>query len=113
MRSRRISKRVLTPGREYSNGGMSPSSDTSFGRVRAVAGDGYEDSGLSTRAVAAVVIQFYPDATAGRGNQSIGQYLPIHKDSFSNPTTNRCLEEAVVVDGEDVEDDEIQSFLTW
>ncbi|GBM12099.1 hypothetical protein AVEN_245493-1 [Araneus ventricosus] len=32
------------------------------------------------------------------GNQSIGQYLSIHKDSFSDPPTNRRLEEAVVVD---------------
>ncbi|GBM42210.1 hypothetical protein AVEN_17234-2-1, partial [Araneus ventricosus] len=31
-------------------------------------------------------------------NQSIGQHLSVHKDSFSNPPTNRCLEEAVVVD---------------
>ncbi|GBM49197.1 hypothetical protein AVEN_103809-2-1, partial [Araneus ventricosus] len=30
--------------------------------------------------------------------QSIGLYLSIHKDSFSNPPTNRRLEEAVVVD---------------
>ncbi|GBM67145.1 hypothetical protein AVEN_195006-1 [Araneus ventricosus] len=32
------------------------------------------------------------------GSQSIGQYLSLHKDSFSNPPTNRRLEEAVVVD---------------
>ncbi|GBN66414.1 hypothetical protein AVEN_231727-1 [Araneus ventricosus] len=32
------------------------------------------------------------------GNQSIGRYLSAHKDSFSNPSTNRRLEEAVVVD---------------
>ncbi|GBM12718.1 hypothetical protein AVEN_228512-1 [Araneus ventricosus] len=32
------------------------------------------------------------------GNQSIGQYLSVHKDSFSNPPTNGHLEEAVVVD---------------
>ncbi|GBN40052.1 hypothetical protein AVEN_87748-1 [Araneus ventricosus] len=32
------------------------------------------------------------------GNQSIGQYLSVHKDSFSNPPTNRRLEE--VVDGD-------------
>ncbi|GBM90654.1 hypothetical protein AVEN_141685-1 [Araneus ventricosus] len=32
------------------------------------------------------------------GNQSIGHYLYVHKDSFSNPPTNRRLEEAVVVD---------------
>ncbi|GBL78957.1 hypothetical protein AVEN_48924-1 [Araneus ventricosus] len=32
------------------------------------------------------------------GNQSIDQYLSVHKDSFSNPTTNRRLEEAVVGD---------------
>ncbi|GBM29231.1 hypothetical protein AVEN_161090-2-1, partial [Araneus ventricosus] len=31
-------------------------------------------------------------------NQSIGQYLSVHKDSFSNPPTNRRLEEVVVVD---------------
>ncbi|GBM63493.1 hypothetical protein AVEN_87333-1 [Araneus ventricosus] len=31
-------------------------------------------------------------------NQSIGQYLSVHKDSFSNPPTNRRLEEAVVGD---------------
>ncbi|GBN32156.1 hypothetical protein AVEN_136394-1 [Araneus ventricosus] len=30
------------------------------------------------------------------GNQSIGQYLSVHKDSFSNPPTNRRLEEAIV-----------------
>ncbi|GBN92782.1 hypothetical protein AVEN_110080-1 [Araneus ventricosus] len=30
------------------------------------------------------------------GKQSIGQYLSVHKDSFSNPPTNRRLEEAVV-----------------
>ncbi|GBO03394.1 hypothetical protein AVEN_116524-1 [Araneus ventricosus] len=36
---------------------------------------------------------------AHRGrNQSIGQYLFVHKDSCSNPPTNRRLEEAVVVD---------------
>ncbi|GBL76574.1 hypothetical protein AVEN_53301-1 [Araneus ventricosus] len=33
-----------------------------------------------------------------RGNQSIGQYLSVHKDSFSNPSINRRLEEAVVGD---------------
>ncbi|GBO13146.1 hypothetical protein AVEN_90963-1 [Araneus ventricosus] len=32
------------------------------------------------------------------GNQSIGQYLSVHKDSFSNPPNNRRLEEAVVGD---------------
>ncbi|GBO15679.1 hypothetical protein AVEN_153441-1, partial [Araneus ventricosus] len=31
-------------------------------------------------------------------NQSVGQNLSVHKDSFSNPPTNRTLEEAVVVD---------------
>ncbi|GBO37087.1 hypothetical protein AVEN_176223-2-1, partial [Araneus ventricosus] len=31
-------------------------------------------------------------------NQSIGQYLSVHKDSFSTPPTNRRFEEAVVVD---------------
>ncbi|GBL67263.1 hypothetical protein AVEN_201904-1, partial [Araneus ventricosus] len=31
-------------------------------------------------------------------NQSIGQYLSVHKDSFSNPPDNRRLEEVVVVD---------------
>ncbi|GBN13516.1 hypothetical protein AVEN_162251-1, partial [Araneus ventricosus] len=32
-------------------------------------------------------------------NQSIGQYLSDYQeDSFSNPPTNRRLEEAVVVD---------------
>ncbi|GBN95572.1 hypothetical protein AVEN_125611-1 [Araneus ventricosus] len=31
-------------------------------------------------------------------NHSIGQYLSVHKDSFSNPPTNRRLEEAVVGD---------------
>ncbi|GBM76972.1 hypothetical protein AVEN_161455-1, partial [Araneus ventricosus] len=31
-------------------------------------------------------------------NQSIGQYLSVHKDSFRNPPTNRRLEDAVVVD---------------
>ncbi|GBM24149.1 hypothetical protein AVEN_167552-1 [Araneus ventricosus] len=30
-------------------------------------------------------------------NQSIGQCLSVHKDSFSNPPTNRWLQEAVVV----------------
>ncbi|GBN98324.1 hypothetical protein AVEN_241731-1 [Araneus ventricosus] len=29
-------------------------------------------------------------------NQSIGQYVSVHKDSFSPPPTNRRLEEAVV-----------------
>ncbi|GBL78003.1 hypothetical protein AVEN_143321-1 [Araneus ventricosus] len=32
------------------------------------------------------------------GNQSIAQYLSVHKDSFSNPSTNRRLEEAGVGD---------------
>ncbi|GBN44782.1 hypothetical protein AVEN_6154-1 [Araneus ventricosus] len=32
------------------------------------------------------------------GNQSICQYLSVHKDSFSNPPTNRRLEEAAVGD---------------
>ncbi|GBN84380.1 hypothetical protein AVEN_271818-1 [Araneus ventricosus] len=32
------------------------------------------------------------------GNQSIGQYLFVHKDTFSNPPTNKRLEEAIVVD---------------
>ncbi|GBL89277.1 Putative inorganic phosphate cotransporter [Araneus ventricosus] len=32
------------------------------------------------------------------GNQSIGQYLSVHKDSFSNPPTSKRLEEAVVGD---------------
>ncbi|GBN74667.1 hypothetical protein AVEN_110745-1, partial [Araneus ventricosus] len=31
-------------------------------------------------------------------NQSIGQYLSFHKDSFNNPPINRLLEEAVVGD---------------
>ncbi|GBN45191.1 hypothetical protein AVEN_27872-1, partial [Araneus ventricosus] len=31
-------------------------------------------------------------------SQYIGQYLYIHKDCFSNPPTNRRLQEAVVVD---------------
>ncbi|GBM46682.1 hypothetical protein AVEN_137396-1, partial [Araneus ventricosus] len=31
-------------------------------------------------------------------NQSIDRYLSVHKDPFSNPSTNRRLEEAVVVD---------------
>ncbi|GBL92042.1 hypothetical protein AVEN_102594-1 [Araneus ventricosus] len=31
-------------------------------------------------------------------NQSIGQYLSVHKDSFSNPPFNGRLEEVVVVD---------------
>ncbi|GBM37242.1 hypothetical protein AVEN_15800-1 [Araneus ventricosus] len=31
-------------------------------------------------------------------SQSTGQYLSVHKDSFSYPATNRRLEEAVVVD---------------
>ncbi|GBN57013.1 hypothetical protein AVEN_16476-1 [Araneus ventricosus] len=33
-----------------------------------------------------------------RGKESIGQYSSVHKDSFSNPPTNRRLEEEVVVD---------------
>ncbi|GBM40297.1 hypothetical protein AVEN_107447-1 [Araneus ventricosus] len=33
-----------------------------------------------------------------RGNESIGKYLSVHKDSFSNPPTHRRLEEAVVGD---------------
>ncbi|GBL98947.1 hypothetical protein AVEN_227471-1 [Araneus ventricosus] len=41
---------------------------------------------------------FVPAITAIVRNQSIGQYLSVHKDSFSNPPTNRRLEEAVVVD---------------
>ncbi|GBM86079.1 hypothetical protein AVEN_269254-1 [Araneus ventricosus] len=32
------------------------------------------------------------------GNQSIGQYLSVHKDPFSHPPTKRRLEEAVVGD---------------
>ncbi|GBO41626.1 hypothetical protein AVEN_266254-1 [Araneus ventricosus] len=32
------------------------------------------------------------------GNQSIGQYLSAHKDFFSNPPTDRRLEEVVVSD---------------
>ncbi|GBM05039.1 hypothetical protein AVEN_60228-1 [Araneus ventricosus] len=31
-------------------------------------------------------------------NQSNDQYLSVHKDTFSNPPTNRHLEEAVVID---------------
>ncbi|GBN57750.1 hypothetical protein AVEN_61739-1, partial [Araneus ventricosus] len=31
-------------------------------------------------------------------NQSIGQYLSVPKDSFSNPPTNRRLEEEFVDD---------------
>ncbi|GBN76086.1 hypothetical protein AVEN_147797-2-1, partial [Araneus ventricosus] len=31
-------------------------------------------------------------------NQSIGQYLSVHEDSFSNPPNNRRLDEAVVID---------------
>ncbi|GBN60767.1 hypothetical protein AVEN_99888-1 [Araneus ventricosus] len=37
-------------------------------------------------------------AIDGSGNQSIGQYLSVHKDSFSHRPTNRRLEEAVVGD---------------
>ncbi|GBM73289.1 hypothetical protein AVEN_74771-1 [Araneus ventricosus] len=33
-----------------------------------------------------------------KGNQSIGQYLSVDKDSFSNPPTKRLLGEAVVGD---------------
>ncbi|GBM02857.1 hypothetical protein AVEN_52034-1 [Araneus ventricosus] len=40
----------------------------------------------------------YKSKPEGVGNQSIGQYLSIHKDSFSHPPTNRRLEEAVVLD---------------
>ncbi|GBL74232.1 hypothetical protein AVEN_235239-1 [Araneus ventricosus] len=32
------------------------------------------------------------------GNHSIGQYLSIHKDSFSKPPANRRVEKAVLVD---------------
>ncbi|GBN33771.1 hypothetical protein AVEN_81127-1 [Araneus ventricosus] len=32
------------------------------------------------------------------GNQSIDQYLSVHKDSFGNQPTKRSLEKAVVVD---------------
>ncbi|GBM14732.1 hypothetical protein AVEN_72005-1 [Araneus ventricosus] len=38
-----------------------------------------------------------PKTATDEGNQSIGQYLSVHKDSSSNPTTNSRLEEAVVV----------------
>ncbi|GBM75102.1 hypothetical protein AVEN_47248-1, partial [Araneus ventricosus] len=31
-------------------------------------------------------------------NQSIDHYLSVHKDTFSNPPTNRRLEEEVVGD---------------
>ncbi|GBM61637.1 hypothetical protein AVEN_56241-1 [Araneus ventricosus] len=33
-----------------------------------------------------------------QANQSIGQYLSVHKEHFNNPPTNRRLEEMVVVD---------------
>ncbi|GBO23303.1 hypothetical protein AVEN_221468-1, partial [Araneus ventricosus] len=36
--------------------------------------------------------------TRTAGNQSIGQFLSVRQDFFSNPPTNRRLEEAVVVD---------------
>ncbi|GBM51993.1 hypothetical protein AVEN_32115-1 [Araneus ventricosus] len=41
---------------------------------------------------------YEPGTLRPRRNQSIGQYLSVHKDSFSNPPTNRRLEEAVVGD---------------
>ncbi|GBN56892.1 hypothetical protein AVEN_97531-1, partial [Araneus ventricosus] len=31
-------------------------------------------------------------------NQSVDQYLSVHKDSFSKSPTNRRLEEAIVVE---------------
>ncbi|GBO16609.1 hypothetical protein AVEN_50383-1 [Araneus ventricosus] len=45
-----------------------------------------------------VVVMLHCSLAFTVGNQSIGQYLSIHKDSISNPPTNRRLEEAVVVD---------------
>ncbi|GBO27603.1 hypothetical protein AVEN_233847-1, partial [Araneus ventricosus] len=69
IRSHQISKRVLAPGRAYSNGRTEfpPPAivRASFGKGRAVASDGRNDSGLSTRAAA--VIEFDSDNTAGRG----------------------------------------------
>ncbi|GBN04734.1 hypothetical protein AVEN_225486-1 [Araneus ventricosus] len=76
MRSRRISKRVLTPSVSTLMGELNtPSSDSTYllREGRAVAGDGYYDSGLSTRAIAAAVIQSYPDSTilAAFGDQLV------------------------------------------
>ncbi|GBN75198.1 hypothetical protein AVEN_264654-1 [Araneus ventricosus] len=45
------------------------------------------------------------------GNQSIGQYLSVHKDSFSNPPTNRRLEEAAVGDWPKIM--KFKAFITW
>ncbi|GBM71078.1 hypothetical protein AVEN_186647-1 [Araneus ventricosus] len=50
------------------------------------------------------------ESISEKGNQSIDQYLSIHKDSFSNQPTNRRLEEAVVIDWP--KNDEIQNFIT-
>ncbi|GBN94297.1 hypothetical protein AVEN_252973-1 [Araneus ventricosus] len=41
-------------------------------------------------------------------NESIGQDLSVHKDSFSNPATNRHHEEVVVVDWP-----KMRKFITW
>ncbi|GBM07657.1 hypothetical protein AVEN_228158-1 [Araneus ventricosus] len=75
MRSRRISKRVLAPGRGYSNGGMSPSSINSMFLLKEGSGRdqrwllGLRPQCSSTiaayRAIAVAVIQFYPDVTVG------------------------------------------------
>ncbi|GBM29479.1 hypothetical protein AVEN_255858-1 [Araneus ventricosus] len=43
------------------------------------------------------ITDFGTTPSAG-GNQSIGQYLSVHKDSFSNPPTNRRLKEVVAGD---------------
>ncbi|GBN95252.1 hypothetical protein AVEN_61259-1 [Araneus ventricosus] len=78
MRSRRISKWALaSPGGTIMVGIELPSPvivPTSFGEGRAVAGDGYEDSGLSTRATAATVIQ-YPRVPRQDGGYSFKNYV--------------------------------------
>ncbi|GBM34794.1 hypothetical protein AVEN_7844-1 [Araneus ventricosus] len=60
MRGRRISKRVLASLVGIVVGVMDPSPmivRSSYGRGRAMVGDDYYDSGLSSRAIAAAVIQ--------------------------------------------------------
>ncbi|GBM04088.1 hypothetical protein AVEN_247957-1 [Araneus ventricosus] len=62
---------------------------TSFGRGRAVVGDDNYDSGLSTRAIAAAVIQF-PRVP----RQDEGSYVKVNP-TMDEPSVPRCIEKAL------------------
>ncbi|GBL96527.1 Acid-sensing ion channel 4 [Araneus ventricosus] len=84
MISRRISKRALAPGRGYNNGGLNPPSYDSTYLLRE--GSGRGRFGVSTKAIAAAVIQFFPDSSKGTALPALSAML---SDTHSHPDSTR------------------------